>query len=431
MGLARELRLGAKMLGMRATVRALAATGDPVAKVLGLRALDDPYPLYERIRERGDLSRHPLGLYLTAKHSVVSSVLRDSRFRVEPAVDHVGVDWNVHPGDETRLRHPMEHSLLTMNPPRHTELRALVAPWFTPRALRDREESIERIVDEFLDHAVYRASFDLVSDFAVRVPTKVVCDLFGIPDDRHADFSRWGSVLAGTLDGIRTLGERHAVRRALSEMTAFFDDLILLRRKRPGDDVISGLVRAELAGEPLHRDDVVALAGLLFVAGYETTVNLIGGGTLNLLNDPAQKQRMLDDPSTARGVVEEVLRVEPPVQFALRFTREPLSLCGKELPADTPVVLLLAGANRDPEVFTDPHRFDAARPNSREHLSFSAGIHFCLGAGLARMEAEIALRRLFQRIPGLSLAGPVRYKRTRNIRGMTTMPVSARLIPVR
>jgi cytochrome P450 len=423
MTVATELRAGATLLAVRTLVGALGITGDPTARALGRKAVTDPYPLYERIRGKGELSRHPLGIYLTASHSVARLILRDNRFRVGPAADNVGVDWNIRPGDASTLVHPTEQSLLTMNPPRHAKLRQVVAPWFTPYALRDRTDRMERIVLDFLSELAGRDRFDLVADFALRVPMRIICDLFGIPDDEYLRFANWGAVLSGTLDGLRTMTERRRVRAVLVEMTGFFTDLIARRRRQPGDDLVSALLRAEVDGQPLDRRDLVALAGMLLIGGFETTANAIAGGVVDLLRNPAEGRSLRDEPDFGPAVVEEVLRYETPAQFAIRFTTEPVAIAGVGLPAEAPVVLFLAGANRDPAVFTEPHRFDPHRPNNRDHLAFSSGVHFCLGAALARLETEIALRLLVTHLPDLELAGPIRLRRSRNIRGPRAVPV--------
>ncbi len=419
----RELKIGLKTLAMRSVVRGLTLTRDPVATVLGRTALADPYPQYERIRARGEVSRHVIGLYLTAGHGTAKSVLRDPRFGVEPAVDHVGVDWNIDAGDAERLAHPMEQSILTMNPPEHTRLRRLVNPWFTASALREFTPRAQEIVDNALDELAARPQFDLVTDYASRVPVEVISALLDIPAADRFQFARWGSVLAGTLDGIRTLSERRAVHRAVSEMTEFLSYLLARRRIGHGDDLVSRLAHTE-PGEGGVRE-LVALVGLLLVAGFETTVNAIGSGALRLMGDTELRTALLDDSELAAPIVEETLRLEPPVQFTLRKALEPVEVAGQELAPGAMLVVLLAGANRDPLVFPDPTRFDPTRANVREHLAFSVGAHYCLGAGLARITATAALDGLFRRLPDLTAAGPVRYKQTRNIRGCSAIPVES------
>ena len=423
MTLLTEIRLGATSLAMRSVVRGMAMTGDPVAKVLSRRAAVDPYPLYERIRARGDVARHPIGLHVTADYAACRAVLRDNDFYVEPAVKHGGIAWAVDPDDEYALAHPMEQSLLMLNPPGHTRLRRIAAPAFTPNALREYTPRAEAIAAQFLDQLAGRTEFDLVREFACRVPIEVVRDLFDIPDGDREQFLRWGSILAGTLDGIRTMTERRAVYRAVTELTTFLDEKIQQRRGGGGTDVITRIANAEVDGLRANGRDLVALAGLLLVAGFETTINVISEAATRLMREPALITALLDDPGLAPAVVEETLRIEPPVQFTLRKPLKPVVVAGNELATDSMLILLLAGANRDPKVFPEPARFDPLRGNSRDHLAFSAGIHYCLGAGLARIEAEAALRTLFHRMPALTLGGPVRYKRTRNIRGLASVPV--------
>jgi cytochrome P450 len=419
----RELKIGLTTVAMRSTVRAVAMTGDPVAKVLGRTALANPYPYYERIRAHGEVSKHFFGLYLTAGHGTGRSVLHDPSFGVEPAVDHGGVDWNLDPGDEHRLIHPIEQSILTMNPPGHTRLRHLVSPWFTPSALREFTPRVHQIVDDALDDISGQAQFDLVDQFAARVPIQVISALFDIPAADQVRFAHWGSVLTCTLDGIRTLAERRAVHDTVSEMTAFLTGLLADRRAGEGTDMVSKLAHSGLGQSDDGVRELVALIGLMLVAGFETTINVIGSGALQLMRDPELRTALLDDPDLAAPVVEETLRLEPPVQFTLRKALQPVSVAGQDLAEGTMLVVLIAGANRDPSAFPDPLRFDHTRANVRDHLAFSGGAHYCIGAGLARITAAAALRGLFQRLPGLTQAGPARYKQTRNIRGCSAIPV--------
>jgi cytochrome P450 len=412
-----EARLGASTVALRSLVRGMGLLGDPVARILARKAPQDPYPLYERVRARGTVTRHPTGLYLTADHETCRKVLRHNDFYVEPAVRHGGISWAVEPGDETALAHPMDQSLLVLNPPGHTRLRKLASPWFTPKALQEYAPRVEAIAEKFLDRLADRPQFDLVAEYASRVPIEVVRELFGIPDADRVRFLRWGSVLAGTLDGIRTLGERRAVRQAIAEMTGFLDETIRERRHGTGTDVISRIARADADGEPATGQDLIALAGLLLVAGFETTINTISEASVRLMRSPELIGALNDDPDLAPAMVEETLRIEPPVQFTLRKPSRAVTLGGRSVPADAMLIVLIAGANRDPGVFPHPDTWDPFRANSREHLAFSAGIHYCVGAALARIEADVALRVLFRRKPSLTLAGPVRYKTTRNIRG--------------
>ena len=416
----RELKVGATTMAMRSLVRGLALAGDPVAAVLGFRSLADPYPKYERIRARGDLWRHPLGPRPATGHATVNTLLRDSQFGVEPAAAHGGIDWRPS-RDGEHLSHPTEESILLMNPPEHTRLRRLVAPCFTPAALRAMEPRVERVVQDCLRRLAGRDRLDLVGDFAAHIPVEVVRQLFDLPHVADADLRRWGSVLIGTIDGVRTLAERQAVRRTTAEMTALLGDLLDRRRHGNGDDVISTLARSDVDGETAAVRDLVALTGLVLIAGFETTINAIASGVWHLLSSPPVRQALADDPDLAAPATDETLRLDPPIQLTLRTVREPCRVAEVDLRPGDLVMPIIAAANRDPTVFDDPDRYDPFRPNPGDHLTFSAGIHYCVGAVLARMEIRMALAAL-AREP-LDLAGPVRFKPTRNIRGPRSLPV--------
>jgi P450-derived glycosyltransferase activator len=431
MGLRDDLRIGAMMMVGRTALRAQGTLGgDPLAKLLARGPRADPYPMYELVRKRGDLHRSKLGVYATASHELANTILRDSGFGVQSSQGMSRQEWQGTPR-EGEVINPIDQSFLSFDPPRHTRLRRLVAPSFTPRALRERSERIDKIVDGFLDELASRPRFDLIGDFAVRVPIQVICDLLGVPGAEYPRFIRWGASVALSLDSTWTMGQYRQLQASLTEMAAFFRALLAERRARPADDVVSDLVRAEAEGdEPVTESDLLATAELLLVAGFETTVNLIGNGALRLLHDDAAREWLLDNPDRAPDLVEEVLRFDPPVQHTMRLTHQPMTLAGMDLPADTGIAVLLAGANRDPAVFTQPDRFDPERPNNREHLAFSAGLHYCVGAGLARMEAAAALRALFERYPDLRASGPVRHRRTRNIRGVLRLPVAGDQVKV-
>ncbi|RKT55999.1 cytochrome P450 [Saccharothrix australiensis] len=413
------VRTAALLFLGRAVVRTQALLGDPAARLFGTTPTRDPYPTYESVRSSGALVKSRMGLYLTASHELCDAVLRDPAYGVVPAGDLSPIDSSGYV-DGRRLVNPVEESFLVRNPPDHTRLRRLVAPWFTPRGLRAQAATVERVVAEYLDEVGDRPTFDLVGDFAARVPVRVIAELLGVPGADQAAFARWGKALVNALDGVRDLRELRALHEGLREFEAFLDDLVAHRRARPGDDIVSALV----AHDDLTREDLVATTELLLVAGFETTVNLIGNAALAVLAHPEVRARLLDDPACAEAVVEETLRLDPPVQYTVRMPFEATHLAGARVPRRTPVVLLLAGANRDPAVFTDPHRFDPDRPDVRAHLAFSSGIHYCLGAGLARMEAAAALRGLFGRYPNLRAAGRIRRRPSRLIRGAAHFPVT-------
>jgi len=399
-------------------------TGDAGARLMSLRPAEDPYPVYAQVRSQGELVRSRLGIWLTASHPLCQAVLRDPRFGVAPisALTRINLDRRAGTGD--RSIQPVDDSFLTRNPPEHDRLRKLVSPPFMPRALRQRSAMIEQVVGEVLAEMSERPSFDAIADFAVRVALNTITRLLGVAEVDQERFVRWGVTLSRSLNGVRTMAEVREVRTVLAELEAFFAELIAYRNEHPGDDVVSELVKSQVDGRPLDRRDLFATAELLFVAGFETMVNLVGNAILILLADGEARASLLARPETADDIVEEVLRVDSPVQYVARVSTEPLTLAGKRLPRRSTVVLLLGAANRDPAVFADPDRFDPARPNNRDHLAFSAGMHYCLGAGLARLQAATMLRELFGRFPDLAQAGPVQRRPSRNIRGVIGLPVS-------
>ena len=415
-----RLRIG--LLAFRSILRGHALLGDPSAAVLARRPKTVPYPLYERVRARGEISRSRLRMYSSASHSVVNSILRDQRFGVRSANDIPRQSFQSGLGSR-RAVHPIEDSFLSLDPPTHTRLRKMVAPWFSPKALRARSERIETVVNGFLDELGDRDEFDLIDDFAVRVPVQVICDLLGVPGEEYPKFLPWGAILGASLDDVRTVGEYNRLNGAIEEMAEYFTTLIERRRIEPGDDLISELVAAGDTDTDVLHADLLASTELLLVAGFETTVNLIGNAVLALLRDPDVLAWFVANPDRAEDLVEEVLRHDPPVQFTMRLVHEPVTVAGVDFATDDAILLLLAGANRDPSVFAEPDRFDPTRPNNRDHLAFSAGVHYCLGAGLARIEAATALRALITRYPALTLAGRPRRRHSRNINGMLHLPV--------
>lgn len=395
--------------------------GDPAARLLAVRQPKDPFPLYEKIREHGEVFQSRLGFFCTVSHPLCRSVLTDPRFHMP--TPRANPDWAMADGDASALVHPIERSLLAMNPPEQTRLRRLVGPWFSASALRRRAPRIERIIHSYLDQLAGRSRFDLVTDFAAQVPTAVIGDILGVPIDDYQQFGRWGAALATTIDGVRTMGERRRVRATLVEMTAFFTDLVRHNRSHPGDNMISDMLGAMPDEQPLEQDEVIALAGLLLAAGLETTVNLIADTVRLTIAHPDQRRLLSDGQDVAADLVEETLRYDPPATFTARMATEPVELAGHTIPQGGILFQLLPGANRDPRVFTDPNRFDIGRPNNREHISFSAGAHHCIGSGLARMEATIAVREIFARFPEMRMAGGTTMRTARSVRGPSSIPV--------
>ena len=397
---------------------------DPLAQVLRGSPRTDVYAAYEKIRIRGDLASSRLGLRSVTSRRQSEAILRDLRFGVQPAT-----------ADSTRSRidlaqGPLSGSFLELDPPRHTRLRRLTAPAFRPKVIRDFTPVVDEALTEILDRLADREEFDLMTDVADGFPIAVISRLLGIPAADATHFSRIGELVGQSLDGVHTVRQAQELRQAGRELAALFRRLADERRRDPQDDVISLLASAEDGGD-LAADDLVATSGLLLVAGFETTVNLIGNAVAALHHDPEVWTALVADPSLAETAVEETLRFDPPVQLTVRFTREDVELDGHRLPPGTVVAVLLAAANRDPAAYAEPGRFRLDRAGEPEHLTFSSGIHYCLGAPLARLEGARALRALAERWPDLTLL-PGAHRRTgTTLRGFTSLPVSARRVPVR
>jgi cytochrome P450 len=383
----------------------------------------------EQVRARGALVRGRL-TFVTATHTVCSEVLRSADFGV------AGVESALPPGTrrlsrwahDTRVLGPLDPpSLLAVEPPDHTRYRRLVAKVFTARAVEQLRPQVQAVADALLDRLAATPPdepFDLVERYATLLPVTVIAQILGVPEREHARVLALGNAVAPSLDlGLGWRAHRD-VQRGLHEFNDWLDEHLDRLRACPGDDLLSQLVVAEDEGARLDAVELRSTAGLLLAAGFETTVNLLGNGAQLLLAAPDQLEVLRAEPSTWANAVEEVLRVESPVQVTGRMALRDTQVAGVPVRRGRHVTTLLAAANRDPEVFPDPARVDVTRPNARDHLAFSAGRHFCLGAALARVEGEVGLRSLFERFPRLSSAPGARRRATRVLRGWEHLPVT-------
>ncbi len=420
----------------RLALRLAARRGDLQGQLVQATAVpgsERPWPLLEEIRSHGPWYTSRLGR-VTVSHAVVKEVLTSPDFITGMPGRTEGGLARLAEATTSGALHPVEPpSLLVTEPPDHTRYRKLVMRVFTARAVERLRTRTEEIAEDLLDGLAVDAArdgdrpVDLVEAYCSLLPVTVIAEILGVPTSERERVLEMGTAAAASLD--LGLGWRRfrTVDAALSEFDAWLTDHLERLRREPGDNLMSQLVAARDEDGGLTDKELKATAGLVLVAGFETTVNLLGNGIALLTEHPDQLDLLREDPGRWPGAVEEVLRLDPPVLLTGRFAARDTTLAGRPLSAGSLVTTILAGANRDPEVFPDPTRFDVTRENARDHLSFSAGRHHCLGASLARMEGEVGLRALFDRYPDLELLPGARRRSTRILRGYEELP--ARLEP--
>jgi pimeloyl-[acyl-carrier protein] synthase len=400
----------------------------PALDLFAPELLTDPYPTYARVRAERRIyyaAPPPAGPFpVLSRYAEVQLALRDPRF---------GRAGFAHALRSALGDGPLARSfarwLLFQDPPDHTRLRSLVHQAFTPRAVARLQGQITALVERLLEALRGRTAFDLIAEFAYPLPMLVICELLGVPPADRARFASWSAALATALDSVIRQRPENLARAdaAAAGLTAYFRALVARRRRAPADDLLSGLVWAEQQGDHLSEDELLATCGLLLFAGHETTVNLLGNGTLALLRHPEQLERLREEPGLAASAVEELLRYDSPVQRTGRVALATVEVAqGQVIPAGERVTVLLGAANRDPRQFPQPDRLDLGRPNAGRHVSFGAGIHYCVGAPLARLEAQLALPALLRRFPRLRppTEAPV-WRRTFGLRGLQALPVMA------
>ncbi|AYF73837.1 cytochrome P450 [Nocardia yunnanensis] len=385
----------------------------------------DPHAHYRRWREVGPVRRvrFPDGVvrYVILSYAECRAALNDPRLRKDAvhadALLHEKRDLPV--GDGTRLA--LLSNMLNTDPPQHTRLRKLVTKAFTPRRVAAMRPRIEEITAALLDALADRTEFDLLHDFAEPLPITVICELLGVPFEDRADFQRWTRVIVGVANG-----DDENNRRAAAEMADYLSGLVAAKREQPAADLLSALTVPADDGDALTDPELVGMAFLLLVAGHDTTVNLIANGTLALLRDPARLESLRKHPEAIPDAVEEFLRFDGPVNMStLRYTAEPVTIANTVIPANEFVYIALASANRDPDRYPGADTLDPDRDASG-HVAFGHGIHFCVGAPLARLEAHTAFTALLSRFPTLRLspaADTLSYHASTLIRGLTSLPV--------
>jgi cytochrome P450 len=394
-----------------------------------LTALDpefqaDPYPILDKLRELDPV--HYDGMfnrYVLSRFADCDRLLFDRTLSVDPR--------KAAPGSFVSRflsgrRAEGEMSMLFSDPPYHTRLRSLVSKAFTAKAVEALRPRTQEIVDELLDAMDREGEVDLMDEFAGPAPTIVIAEMLGVDTADRADFKRWSETGVMSFNPLLSPEERAQIEEAGAALDAYFRRVIAERRGEPREDLITSLIFAEEDGDRLSEDEIVTMCGLLLAAGNLTTTDLIGNGVYALLRHPEQIPRLRDEPSLIKNAVEEMLRWDSPVSQSGRTPLQDIEIDGVRIPAGQSVTTSLAAANHDPAVYPDPHRFDIERGNTN-HMSFGGGVHYCLGAPLARMEAQVAIGTLVRRFPAMRLSGtPVQWRRTPGFRGLRRLPVLLR-----
>jgi len=382
--------------------------------------LADPYPTYHRLRAEDPVHRSPLGFWVLTRYEDVAAVLRDARFIKEPLAALVAARFG---GEVPR---GVGLSMLDRDPPDHTRLRSLVSKAFTPRVVEGLRPRIQAIVDDLIARAEPAGSMDLIEEFAYPIPVNVICEMMGVPVRDHERFKGWSLDIARGLDSIWLPPDSEIPRRSVAArhaISGYFRELIDQRRSSPRADLLSALIAAEEAGDKLNEEELLATCILILIAGHETTVNLIGNGVLALLRHPAELSRLRTTPGLITTAVEELLRYDGPVQRTARVASADATIGGHTIRQGEMVMPFIGAADRDPAQFPEPDRLDLSRADNR-HIAFGWGIHFCLGAPLARVEGQIAIDTLVRRLPRLALVGDsVEYRQSLTLRGLKTLPV--------
>lgn len=390
------------------------ALHDPTSELMA-----DPYAMYARLREAGPVHRiagtDGLPAWLVTRYDDVRQALADPRLSLDKR--------NAAPGGYRGMALPpaLDANLLNMDPPDHTRIRRLVSQAFTPRRIAQLREPIRKTADHLLDAIAPHGRADLIASYAAPLPINVICDLLGVAPEDRRDFRAWTDALVAP-----DPAEPSRAKEAIRGMLAFFTQLIARKRAEPADDLLSAMIAVRDEEDRLSEDELMSLAFVILFGGYENTVHLIGNATLALLDHPDQLAALRADPGRLGGAVEELARYDGPAPLAIRrFAVEDIAIGGVTIPAGDTVLLSLAAAHRDPHRFADPDRLDIGR-DVTGHLALGHGIHYCLGAPLARMETEIALAALLERFPRLELDvpyGELRWRPSMRARGLLTLPV--------
>jgi len=407
-----------------------ARRGDLQARLIADPTVDaNPEAFYEEVRSRGPLAHSRIG-YITADHAIGHELLRSEDFRVLSIGSNLPAPlrW-LERRTRDDLLHPLRApSLLAVEPPDHTRYRKTVSSVFTTRAVAALRDGVEQTAVTLLDELSREPGVvDVVDRYCAQLPVAIISDILGVPDADRQRILEFGELAAPSLDFGLTWPQYRRVQRGIEGFNSWLTEHLQQLRRTPGDDLMSQLIRKAESGSPetyLDEAELHAVAGLVLAAGFETTVNLLGNGIRMLLDNPEHRRTLSQRPQLWPNAVEEILRLESPVQLTARLALNDTEVAGTPIKQGELVIVYVAAANRDPAVFPDPNRFDIERENAGKHLAFSGGRHFCLGAALARAEGEVGLRAFFDRFPDVRSAGAGSRRDTRVLHGWLTLPVA-------
>jgi cytochrome P450 len=383
----------------------------------------DPYPRYRALHEHAPVFESAIEALVVVRYSDCWEVLRDNRLGKPKDGEREMLRMTDYQRQRTAERNPRDSSMLFLNPPDHTRLRSLVSKAFTPRTVERMRPEVLDIADELLDS--WNGELDVVSTLAFPLPVTVIGRMLGVPEEDRRDFQPIVQAAVKGLEFSMSDEEFDAAMAAFDRLNEYFGELVAERRRQPRDDLLSSLIAARDEGDRLTEEEIISTSILLFAAGFETTTNLIGNGLYALLSHPDQLRRLREEPGLIKSAVEEILRWDSPVQIDGRTAFEDVEVAGHPVPEGHTVITLLGAANHDPTHYTEPERFDVGRDEGPP-MSFASGIHYCLGAALARLEGQVVFGRVLERFPTLQLVDEApHYKDNFVLRGLSELRVEA------
>jgi len=386
----------------------------------------NPYPYYDALRSNEPVHTTAFGMVVLTRYEDVSTTLKSADFSRD--IEKYSTQASSEARQARRDRQESRtKSILNLDPPDHTRLRRIVSKSFTPSAMERLRPRIQQLVDKVLDHAQDAGHIELIDDLAFPVPFQVISDLLDMPTDRSVELREWSQIITNSLEPTATDEDLLRSEDAIAQLVPYLTTIIEHRRKHLSDDMLSSLITAEESGEKMTTEELMAFVVLLYIAGHETTVNLIGNGTLALLNNPEQ-QAIVHNNGLAQSHIDELLRFDGPVQHTVRVPLVPVHyMVDNEqitVQPGTMVLTSLGGANHDPSMFENPNDLQLNRPNSNRHMAFASGIHYCLGASLAKLETEIAIGSLIKRFAQIEIVGTPSWRDRLTIRGVNQLRLS-------